>query len=506
MAELDKKRYILFSKDDGRPDSEKPCAFFISAAGCKNGSKCRFMHESKSTKPTIHQENVIKTKAPQQNNIETRLQIDKPSTILTTEKKVSTSTSNSNAIIQQLQQQLLEQQRLIDSAQSNLARENETKKLEKKRKSIDNKPKEESPKYNQTKKQFISNETFNVQQPYVAHVINNNSYLNSIQSNNLLNQPNKIIKTNAVEESNYDYDDEDDDKNIFLESVVNHVLDIDNKQNSSKQFFQPQTANTQFQSQFTSIKDVVQKPLEPVLIMASPFVSADDAIKALQSSGSAHAIHGSAKKNIFAQQKLKSTVNVQSNIVLLPKVTKLPFNPSIGSLKNLAWNQLVELTKSNPRYVANYTFSEDATWIRSKTYGSWCVEQSIPEVISLDCEMCETTDPVNGAKCENALIRLSILDLFGKVLVDSLITPGLPITDARTHIHGITEKQLQSATWTLRHAQAALLNLCSERTIIVGHSIHKDLKALRFNHSKVIDTAYLYTIENEPGAAPSLRG
>ena len=47
--------------------------------------------------------------------------------------------------------------------------------------------------------------------------------------------------------------------------------------------------------------------------------------------------------------------------------------------------------------------------------------------------------------------------------------------------------------------------MCSDQTIIVGHSVHNDLKALHFNHSCVIDTAYLYTVENEPGAAPSVR-
>ena len=41
--------------------------------------------------------------------------------------------------------------------------------------------------------------------------------------------------------------------------------------------------------------------------------------------------------------------------------------------------------------------------------------------------------------------------------------------------------------------------------MFVGHSLHKDLRALKFNHTNVVDTAYLFTLENEPGAAPSLR-
>jgi hypothetical protein len=45
MADKDKKRkYLLFSGDDGRPSSEKPCAFFASPEGCKNGDGCKFSH------------------------------------------------------------------------------------------------------------------------------------------------------------------------------------------------------------------------------------------------------------------------------------------------------------------------------------------------------------------------------------------------------------------------------------------------------------------------------
>ena len=94
---------------------------------------------------------------------------------------------------------------------------------------------------------------------------------------------------------------------------------------------------------------------------------------------------------------------------------------------------------------------------------------------------------------------------YTQALFDQLVCPGLPVTSNRTHIHGITEDQMRGATWTLRHAQAALLSICSEHTVLVGHSVHKDLKAMRFVHTNVIDTAYLYTVEGQPGASPSLR-
>lgn len=132
---------------------------------------------------------------------------------------------------------------------------------------------------------------------------------------------------------------------------------------------------------------------------------------------------------------------------------------------------------------------------------------AVPAVIAIDCEMCETADPVTGAKDTNSLVRFSVINGFKptEVLLDTLVAPNMPITEIRSHIHGITEEQLKTTNFTLRQAQAFLYQNCSEDTIIVGHSVHNDLKALRFNHMNVIDTAYLYALENEPNAAASVR-
>ncbi|RYG64195.1 hypothetical protein EON64_14455 [archaeon] len=41
---MTKRKYLLFNADDGRPPHMKPCAFFHSAEGCKNGAGCKFSH------------------------------------------------------------------------------------------------------------------------------------------------------------------------------------------------------------------------------------------------------------------------------------------------------------------------------------------------------------------------------------------------------------------------------------------------------------------------------
>lgn len=151
---------------------------------------------------------------------------------------------------------------------------------------------------------------------------------------------------------------------------------------------------------------------------------------------------------------------------------------------------LITKTREHPRYAKDYAFDDrDASWVQTAPYGDWCAGPNYPRVIGIDCEMCETTDPVGGTKDQNALIRLSIIngeEANGnhETILDTLVNPQAPITDIRSVIHGIVETQLQSVQFTLRHAQSALAQLCSDRTIIVGHSVHNDLRALKFLHSK----------------------
>ena len=60
-----KRKYVLFNKNDGRPDSVKPCAFFLSSAGCRNGANCAFSHDvnaSNDSKPVEENDDKKKEK------------------------------------------------------------------------------------------------------------------------------------------------------------------------------------------------------------------------------------------------------------------------------------------------------------------------------------------------------------------------------------------------------------------------------------------------------------
>ncbi|MCO5607725.1 hypothetical protein L7F22_061924 [Adiantum nelumboides] len=119
--------------------------------------------------------------------------------------------------------------------------------------------------------------------------------------------------------------------------------------------------------------------------------------------------------------------------------------------------------------------------------------QSVSEhMISLDCEMVECDDKTKG------LVRVCAIDAEYKVLVDMLVKPERPVIDYLTPITGISEADLRHVTCGFHEAQTAVLALLSLDTILVGHSLHNDLKALKIDHPRVIDTSFLFRFRNKP--------
>lgn len=108
------------------------------------------------------------------------------------------------------------------------------------------------------------------------------------------------------------------------------------------------------------------------------------------------------------------------------------------------------------------------------------------KICAIDCEMCYTEYGFE-------LTRVTVISLKNEIIYDALVKPNSQIIDLNTRFSGITEKHMsKKGTMTLEKAQKKLLTLISAETILIGHNLESDFRALRLFHGKVVDTTVLY--------------
>jgi DNA polymerase III epsilon subunit-like protein len=612
-----KKKYTLYNSNDNRPNSEKPCAFFFSDAGCRNGEKCAFSHtasdnvsvsdiseapEVQSSKPkprsasitSVESDRTGNKKAKKEKKEKKRKQVDDSAAVAQQQhhQQAPSSNGNNGSIgngdtdqIKWMQERMQQMEQQLAAAQAAPSSSNKSAKKEK------NSTPGSGAKQQQQQQggmmmmhqhQLGGGSSGNggvMATPYhgfpvptaestmsVASVggpppglgMNNMGALggmnmgmgmgmgmNNLNSSSVMRPKSNFLSPTAAaagggggmmsvstSTKKKNKRREEDEDTAFLFGAVNTVINpvfgaganagqqqqqqglhanfkvnknlgataFADGSNGSMGMGSATEASAQSSSSSSSPKKGggcdATKVEEALGFSATateasgstfPFLEKANVMKTLQTSGTDHATGKSATGPSAKTMKI---------LELMQKADP----------QQLPWGTLIQKTHASIRFKKDYGFDNaDHSWVHPRPYGEWCA--NMPPVLAIDCEMCQTTDPVTKERDNNALIRFSIVNGLNpsEVLFDQLVKPLYPISDSRAHIHGIPEESLEGITFTLRHAQAALMQICSDHTIIVGHSVHNDLKALRVVHRNCIDTSYLYSVENEPGASPSMR-
>ncbi|KAK1254436.1 hypothetical protein MKX08_008431 [Trichoderma sp. CBMAI-0020] len=109
----------------------------------------------------------------------------------------------------------------------------------------------------------------------------------------------------------------------------------------------------------------------------------------------------------------------------------------------------------------------------------------IGKYVAIDCEMVG----VGPGGHESALARISAVDFHGRQIYDSYVKPVERVTNWRTAVSGISQKEMRFAR-EFSEVQKEINDIIKDR-ILIGHDIKHDLEALKLSHSprNIRDTA-----------------
>jgi DNA polymerase III epsilon subunit-like protein len=105
---------------------------------------------------------------------------------------------------------------------------------------------------------------------------------------------------------------------------------------------------------------------------------------------------------------------------------------------------------------------------------------------------------ITASRLDDEVVRVSVLDFFtAQPLLDTLVRPNRRVADWRAGITGVSAKAMARAALGgevllgKEAAREALAEHVDENTVVVGHSVGCDLRALGVVHGRIVDSAIL---------------
>lgn len=185
-----------------------------------------------------------------------------------------------------------------------------------------------------------------------------------------------------------------------------------------------------------------------------------------------------------------------------------------GKLRNVRFNKIVEQKytccgggcASEGCEVGKHVYDGDyvgngtnlAGYVETTSHKSGKAARTASNIFAIDCEMCYTTRGLE-------LTRVSVVDKDMNDVYETLVKPDAPILDYNTRWSGLTEESLRDCRKSLRQVQCELLELFNSDTILMGHSLESDFKALKLIHRNVIDTSVVFPHKMGPPLKRALR-
>jgi len=107
-----------------------------------------------------------------------------------------------------------------------------------------------------------------------------------------------------------------------------------------------------------------------------------------------------------------------------------------------------------------------------------CMTEEESKFVALDCEMVG----VGEGGTQSALARVSLVDYYGHVILDTFVTIEEEITDYRTNVSGMTPELLSACYSISIESCRVLVSFLIEDKIIIGHALKNDLRAIGISH------------------------